>query len=207
VRTGNSIYFDNQKMTLTPDHTLASGALPPGFPPAVIDGEVYMDGGICSNSPLWYVMDQDPLISALIFQVDVFSAAGEVPKNLEQAKERCKDITFSSKTRFNSDRVRQVEALRASLRRLLEKLPKSLQSDPDVERLTKISIRRPMTLVHLINRHPSRNCEFKDGDFSRATVTELWEQGRSDARRVTTHPEWTHLTEIGEGLRVYDATR
>jgi NTE family protein len=207
VRTGNSIYFDNHKMELNPDHTLASGALPPGFPPAEIDGEVYMDGGISSNSPLWYVLDQDPRMSALILQVDVFSAAGEVPKNLEQAQERSKDILFSSKTRFNTNRLREVEELRASLRRLLEKLPKSLQSDPDVERLTEISTRGPMTLVHLINRHPSRNHEFKDGDFARATVTELWEAGRSDARRIISHPEWCNVTDFGEGLHVYDLTR
>lgn len=207
VRSGNSIYFDNHQMNLRPDHTLAAGALPPGFPPAEIDGEVYMDGGIATNSPLWYALDQDPRMSALMFQVDVFSAAGEAPKTLEQAQERSKDILFASKTRFNTDRIREQEQMRASLRRLLEKLPPSLQSDPDVQKLTKVSTRGPITLVHLINRHPARYLEYKDGDFARATVKELWEAGRSDARRMIAHPELSNLTDLGEGLRVYDLTR
>ena len=76
VHTGNSKYFDNRDDTITPDHIMASGALPPGFPPVVIDGEHYWDGGIVSNSPLWYVLDDSPQISAMIVQVDLFSARG-----------------------------------------------------------------------------------------------------------------------------------
>ena len=30
---------------------MASGALPPGFPPIEIDGEPYWDGGLVSNTP------------------------------------------------------------------------------------------------------------------------------------------------------------
>jgi NTE family protein len=76
VHTGNSIYFDNQAQKLRAEHIMASGSLPPGFPPVVIDGEHYWDGGIVSNSPLWYVLDDSPRISALIVQVDLFSARG-----------------------------------------------------------------------------------------------------------------------------------
>ena len=60
VRTGNSIYFDSLEGKLTPEHIMASGSLPPGFPPVVIDGEHYWDGGIVSNSPLSYVLDDSP---------------------------------------------------------------------------------------------------------------------------------------------------
>src|SRR5262249_48742801 len=38
VRTAESVYFDNRHTRLTPDHVLASGALPPGFPAIQIDG-------------------------------------------------------------------------------------------------------------------------------------------------------------------------
>ena len=76
LRNGNSVYFDNSKTRIGAEHVLASGALPPGFPPVEIDGELYWDGGIVSNSPLCYVLDEDPRMNALIFQVDVFSGAG-----------------------------------------------------------------------------------------------------------------------------------
>jgi len=95
VRSGNSVYFDNQKMRLGPEHVLASGALPPGFPPVEVDGELYWDGGIASNTPLWYVLDEDYRMSALVLQVDVFSGAGDLPQNLNQVQERVKDIQYA----------------------------------------------------------------------------------------------------------------
>ena len=41
-----------------PEHIMASGALPPGFPSVEIEGEHYWDGGIASNTPLDYVLDE-----------------------------------------------------------------------------------------------------------------------------------------------------
>ena len=80
---------------------MASGALPPGFPPVQIDGDHHRYGGMVSNSPLWYVLDDSPRISAMIVQVDLFSAKGELPTNLDRVLERSKDIQYSSKSRFN----------------------------------------------------------------------------------------------------------
>jgi NTE family protein len=207
VRTGNSVYFDNTKIKILPEHVLASGALPPGFPPVEIDGEIYWDGGIVSNSPLWYVLDEDFRMNALIFQVDVFSAAAEPPQNLAQVQERAKDIQYSSKTRFNTTRLKELEDLRASLRRVLGKLPKALLSDPDVQRLSAVSTRGPITLVHFINRHNTRSLDFKDCEFSRATVTDLWEGGHNDVRRSIANPDWHRVTELAEGIRVFDLSR
>ncbi len=65
VRNGESVYFDNRKTRIAPEHVLASGALPPGFPAVEIDGEEYWDGGLVSNTPLHYVWDQKPLTTAL----------------------------------------------------------------------------------------------------------------------------------------------
>ena len=39
VHTGNSVYFDNRERELGADHIMASGSLPPGFPPVMIEGE------------------------------------------------------------------------------------------------------------------------------------------------------------------------
>ena len=204
VRTGESVYFDNHRMEIVPEHVMASGALPPGFPPVTIDGEVYLDGGIVSNSPLAYVMEQDFRMSALIFQVDVFSGAGAVPQTLQQVQERAKDIQYASKRRLNVDRVRDLEQMRAALRRVLDKLPKSAQADPDVAALSKVATRGRLTLVHVINRRPSRSPEFKDGDFSRATVGELWQAGRDDVQRTIARGETVRITDVGENFRVYD---
>jgi NTE family protein len=204
VRTGESVYFDNHRIKIIPEHVMASGALPPGFPPVTIDGEVYLDGGVATNSPLAYVMEQDFRLSALVFQVDVFSGAGALPQNLQQVQERVKDIQYASKRRLNTDRVQELERMRAALRRVLDKLPKSLQDDPDVEALSKVATRGRLTLVHIINRRVSKSPEFKDGDFSRATVTELWQAGRDDVQRTLARGESVRMTEIGEKFHVYD---
>jgi NTE family protein len=206
IRTGNSIYFDNERMKIGSEHVMASGALPPGFPPIRIDGELYWDGGLVSNTPLWYVMDEDYRINALIFQVDLFPAAGEAPGTMAEVAERAKDIQFSSRTRFNATRVKEMEALRGALSRLLDKLPAALRKDDDVKRLAAVGTRGAVALVHLINRH-SRPSEFKDYEFSRATVNDLWEGGRNDVEGCVTHPRWREAIDIGEGVSVFDWTR
>ena len=91
VRTGHFAYFDSEEITIRPEHIMASGALPPGFPPVEIDGEQYWDGGLLSNTPLQYMVDYYPRRSRLVFQVDLFPAHGRVLlpadlANTEQAK-------------------------------------------------------------------------------------------------------------------------
>jgi len=207
VRTGNSIYFDNRDTRIEPEHIMASGALPPGFPPVSIDGEPYWDGGLVSNTPLFYVLDDGPLRSALIMQVDLFSAVGDMPRNLDQVLERAKDIQYSSKTRFNTTQAKTVDDLKLTLRRVLDKLPKALQKDADVKLLKEATAVGHITIAHLINRRNAYASQSKDYEFSRATIRELWEAGRDDLRRTITHPEMLRATEAGEGMRIYDLAR
>ncbi len=207
LRSGNSVYFDSRHMLLAPEHVMASGALPPGFPPIQIGGEDYWDGGLVSNSPLWYVLDEAPELSALVLQIDLFSARGEMPDNLDEVQERVKDIQYSSKTRFNSTQLHRREAANAALRRLLAKLPPALRADADARRLAEASRARAISLVHLINRHDTRSGSVKDFEFSRSTVDHLWNAGRADARRSIAHADWRRATERHEGMQVFDLTR
>src|SRR5450432_731679 len=205
VHTGNSTYFDNRKQWIGPEHIMASGALPPGFPAVVIDGDHYWDGGIVSNSPLWYVLDDSPRINALIAQVDLFSARGDLPTSLDEVLERVKDIQFSSKTRFNTNRVKELEAMRAALGRLLKKLPAKLRDDADVVALRPLAeFKRSVTLMHLINRRLSHSSSAKDYEFSRATVQELWNTGLEDVRRSCAKTNWRKIAESDEGIQILD---
>src|SRR3954471_5351211 len=137
VTTGNFKYFDNVEFKklgkkIGPEHVMASGALPPGFPSIVIEGEHFWDGGIASNTPLDYVLDAEISNDLLIFQIDLFSARGELPVSLLEAAEREKDIRFSSRTRMNTDKNKQVHNMRKALRELIGKLPDDLRNDPSV---------------------------------------------------------------------------
>src|SRR6478735_674174 len=117
VTSGNFKYFDNFEFRklgkkIGPEHIMASGALPPGFPSVVIEGEHYWDGGISSNTPLDFVLEEEVDRDLLIFQVDLFSARGDLPATLLEAAEREKDIRFSSRTRMNTDKNRQIHNAR-----------------------------------------------------------------------------------------------
>src|SRR4030088_3533566 len=144
VTTGNFKYFDNFEFKklgkkIGPEHIMASGALPPGFPSIVIDDEHFWDGGIASNTPLDYVLDEETREDLLIFQVDLFSARGPLPETLLEAAEREKDIRFSSRTRMNTDKNKKIHDARKALRDLLSKLPDELKSDPSVKFLCEVS--------------------------------------------------------------------
>ena len=207
VETGNSIYFDSRKMKITASHVMASGSLPPGFPPTVVDGAHYWDGGIVSNSPLWHVLDDSPQLSALIAQVDLFNARGALPVNLDQVLERAKDIQYSSKTRFNTSRVAELEEFRHALGRLMKKLPTKLQNDPDYKRLQPLcSDRREVTILHLINRRSPDTTSAKDYEFSRAAMERLWEAGLDDVRLSCSHHRWREVQNAWDGVRIFDLT-
>jgi NTE family protein len=203
ARTGESVYFDSTERKISASHVMASGALPPGFPPVEIDGEYYLDGGIMSNTPLHYAA-KDFRMEALIVQVDLFSGLGELPGNLGQVQERVKDIQFQSKTGLSYDQVREIEALRSALADVLSKLPASLRSDPQVKKLQEVSRRGRLSLVHLVNRHDTKSSDFKDYEFSRATVDELWQAGHHDVEQVITRPESCTITDLGNGVRIFD---
>ena len=205
IQTGNSVYFDNMQKTIVPEHIMASGALPPGLPPIVVDGVPYWDGGIVSNSPLWYVLDDAPGLSALIAQVDLFSARGPLPNNLDEVLERAKDIQFSSKTRFNTTRIQELEGVRAALGRLLHKLPPKFRDDPDVRMLAPLARgRHHVTILHLINRRSAYSSSDKDYLFSRAEVRQLWEAGLEDVRRSCASSLWRSAAESVHGIRAFD---
>ena len=132
VTSGNFRYFDNVEFRkagkkIGPEHVMASGALPPGFPSVVIEGEHYWDGGIASNTPLDFVLEEEFSRDLLIFQVDLFSARGELPESLLEAAEREKDIRYSSRTRMNTDKNKQIHNARMAVRDLLDKLPDHLE--------------------------------------------------------------------------------
>jgi len=207
VRTGNSLYFDNRDTPIRPEHVMASGALPPGFPPVIIDGEYYWDGGIVSNTPLWYVLDDSPQMDALVVQVDLFSARGELPKNMDEVLERAKDIQFSSKTRFNTTHVKEMEDMRGALERVMARLPKAFKADPDVLRVMDAVKPARMTIAHLINRRPSNSATWKDYEFSRATMIELWAAGLHDVRQGVANRRHLRAESAGGGTQVVDMTR
>jgi NTE family protein len=211
VTTGNFKYFDNFEFKklgkkIGPEHIMASGALPPGFPSIVIEGEHFWDGGVASNTPLDFVLDAEITNDLLIFQVDLFSARGPLPVSLLDAAEREKDIRFSSRTRINTDKNRQIHNARKAVRDLIGKLPDHLKNDPSVEFLREAAKENTVTVVHLIYRSKNYESSSKDYDFSHIGMVEHWGAGERDVHLSMRHKEWLERPQSGETMVTYDLT-
>jgi len=207
VATGNFAYFDSSETAIGPDHIMASGALPPGFPPVIVEGRAYWDGGLVSNTPLQFVLENDGKDPLCIFQIDLFSARGAVPTDLGEVSHRKKDIRYSSRTRLTTDRFRQLQAIGAAARRLVAKLPDHLRDDPDVALLEAVGARCPVTLAHLIHRKEVFETQTKDYEFSRLSMIEHWAAGKRDAQRTLTHKSWKARSVPVDGIQVFDLGR
>jgi NTE family protein len=204
VRTGQFSYFDSANMTIRPEHVMASGALPPGFPPIEIDGEHYWDGGLFSNTPLEYVLDYSPRRSRLTFQVDVFHAQGRLPTNLDEVSERAKDIRYSSRTQICSSAFRAKHDVRHAINELYKLLPPDLASTEQAKRLYEHGCVTEMDIVQLVYRSAEPQGASKDYDFSRSSMQRLWQEGASAAQTVLTASPWLAPQPKDLGVRVFE---
>jgi NTE family protein len=204
VRTGNFAYFDNETHRIGPEHVMASGALPPAFEPVEIEGELYWDGGLVSNTPLDWVLSARSDLDTLIFQVDLWSARGEAPRNLLEVAVRAKEIQYSSRTRAATDSFRKVQRLRAVYNELLTLMPPELAATPQAQLLARASDPAVYNIVQLVYRSPDYEGQSKDYNFSRRAMEEHWAAGRRDAETTLSHPQVLTLPKGANAVRVYD---
>jgi len=196
VRTGNFVYFDTATHTIRPEHVMASGALPPGFPAVEIDGEHYWDGGLVSNTPLSWIVEGKPG-DTLVFQVDLWSSRGEFPRSLADALTREKEIRYSSRTRSVTDRFKHLQELRNACACVFDGLPEQLRTSPEAQMLHAEASRSVYNIVHLIYRSKEFEADSRDYEFSRLSMEERWQAGYNDTLRTLRHPE---VLERPEGL-------
>ena len=204
VVTGNFVYFDTTTHTIRPDHIMASGALPPGFPAIEIDGEQYWDGALVSNTPLQWVVDAEPRRDTLAFQVDLWSARGEFPRDIFEVTTREKEIRYSSRTRAKTDQFKYEQKLRHTLAGLLEKLPEDLKNSAEARLLNSVAERKVYNIIHLIYRAKNYEGHSKDYEFSRLSMQEHWRAGYNDARRTLRHREVLERPKNHEGVYTFD---
>jgi len=204
VRSGNFVYFDNTTYQICPEHVMASGSLPPGFPPTEIEGEHYWDGGLVSNTPLEWVLDSRPGRDTLAFQIDLWSARGEFPRNLVEAETRQKEIRYSSRTRLATNQFKKKQILRRATARLLAKIPKELLQTPEAEMLALEADEKVCNLIQLIYRTKHYEGNSKDYEFSRRTMEEHWRSGYNDAVRTLRHPEVLQRPQGMDGVFTFD---
>ena len=177
LESGNFRYFDTSIERIDARHIMASGALPPGLPPVEIDGCLWWDGGLVSNTPLSHILENQTE-SMLAFQVDLFPASNTRPKTMADVEAREKEIRYSSRTRLISDQAMRKRREHEAIRRVLDKLPEALRHDADVARLAAIAEDKPLNIVQLIHRANAWEGGSRDYEFSARTMAEHWAAGR-----------------------------
>jgi len=204
VRTGNFVYFDSTDRLIRPEHVMASAALPPGFPAVEVDGQHYWDGGLVSNTPLDWVVGSELRQNTLAFQVDLWSARGDLPKDMAGVAVRQKEIQFSSRTRATTDNFRRYQQIRGAIGRILQQLPADQDSDPDYQLLRAITDEKIYSVVQLIYRAQNYEGDSKDYEFSRDSMLAHWGAGVDDALLTLAHRQALVRPAKEQGVRTFD---
>ena len=204
VRTGVPAYFDNRKQRITAAHILASASLPPSFPPTQIDGEYYWDGGVVSNSPMQFVIDNRGRHTALVFQVDLWDPHGEPPLDIPSANLRAMEIHSASRINVSLDQYKKTQKFRHALRRFLDQLPEQCQNDPEVQFLSEQARAKVATIVQLKYQSNKFETAGKMFEFSRRAMEEHWQAGYEDTKVALGEPRVFELPDAKEGARIFD---
>ncbi len=208
VRSGNFAYFDNRRTRLRPEHFMASGALPPAFPAVEIDGEYYWDGGLVSNTPLTEVLTEHPERDTLVFQVDLWSARGAVPRSIRDVDDRVQDIRYSSRTRAITEQMRAYRKMQRALRDVLNQVPAEIRErDPSCRVAETLAGHKRYNIIHLIYRNKSYEQHHRDYQFGLTTMREHWESGLQDIRNTLAHEEYLAMPENIAGFVTHDVHR
>ncbi len=202
VTTGRMHFFDSKggadHVRITADHVMASGALPPGFPPVEIDGDWYWDGGIASNAPLQHVLDEGSEFDKNIFQVDLFPAEGPFPQNLLDAETRAQDIRYSSRTRLNTNLEMGLSPVRELVRQVMLRHPDALSDvpDEDMQVLRDFACEQHIEIAQIIYRDKAYSGKARGYEFSRPTMEAHRAAGRRDAARALEVRDWTQRPSV-----------
>jgi NTE family protein len=207
VLTGNFVYFDNSVEQIGPEHVMASGALPPALPMVKIGTDHYWDGGIVSNTPLQHLLEQDDSLNTMVFQVDLFSARGMLPRDIQDVLARHKDIMYSSRTRYNTDVFRRIHNWQVALYQALSKVPEQSLTDRERELKLKLSRLPDIAILHIIYQQKAYEGHAKDYEFSGTSMREHWQSGYEDTKRTLKHQKWLQMPETGAGIVVHDVHR
>jgi len=207
ILSGNFIYFDNAHDEIMPEHIMASGALPPALPMVKVGTDHFWDGGIVSNTPLQHLLDQEDDLNSLVFQVDLFSARGALPRDIQDVMARHKDIMYSSRTRYNTDVYRKIHNLKARLYKALAKIPNDQLSDEERQLKVGISDLPEIAILQLIYQQKAYEGDAKDHEFSGTSMREHWMSGHEDTKRTLKRREWTIMPAEGMGIVIHDVHR
>ena len=204
IDSGQGVIFDSKKQKIHPEHIMASGALPPGFPPIEIDGHAYWDGGVYSNSPLEVFLDEAGNRDALCFMIDLWDPTEARPESIAEAMTRYKSIQYASRSIEQLAEHKKIQDLRSAIRALADNLTPAARDKATLRPLIRLGRDHTVNLVHLIMKAVPGDEYFKDVDFSVETVDARWRAGILDCKRALHHKAWLRPLPPHAGLVVHE---
>jgi NTE family protein len=204
VRTSEMKYFDSRDGEIGVRHIMASGALPPAFPAVRIDGELYWDGGILSNTPTEAIFDDNPRKNSLIFAVHLWNPMGDEPGTIWEVLNRHKDIQYSSRVASHIARQRQMHHMRHIISDLGKLLPDDVRKRPEVRELTAYGCPTVMHVVRLLAPQLENENHTKDVDFSPSSIRMRWEAGYAKTMRALDQAPWENDFDPLEGVILHE---
>jgi len=204
VRSSQMRYFDSRETAISVRHVMASGALPPAFPAVRIDGELYWDGGILSNTPTEAIFDDNPRRNCLIFAVHMWNPMGAEPETIWEVLHRQKDIQYSSRVANHIAKQRQVHKLRHVVSELVKFIPEEKRNHPVVKDLAEYGCRTQMHVVQLLAPRLDNENHTKDIDFSPSGIRSRWEAGYAHTMRALERRAWEDECDPLEGVILHE---
>ena len=176
--TGALEFFDNTRHELAPEHVMASGSLPPGFPPTLVGDRLYWDGGCVSNTPLEAVLRDQPLGHTIVFMIDLWSAGGPAPRTMNDVLWREKQIQYASRTAAHIDAV----AAKVNLRHAMGLLERAGAEAPGAA--------ASLDIVHIVYHPTADQIPNSDAEFSRSSIRERRAAGYADMKNALEEAPW-----------------
>jgi len=207
IRSGNFVYFDSKNSTIAAEHVMASGALPPAFPPVQIGTDYFWDGGIVSNTPLQHLLDQEDNKNTLVFQVDLFNSRGALPRSIADVASRQKDIQYSSRTRMTTDVYKRLLGWKKKTYELLKHIPDTDLSQEDRKLRDDLAKLPEITILQMIYQQKSYEGDAKDYEFSGTSMREHWKSGYEDTKRTLNNRSFLEMPPDGTGIVTHDVHR
>lgn len=187
VKDAQHVFFDNANTKITPEHIMASGAMPPGFPGVRVDGDLYWDGGCVSNTPLESMFNLSPRNGTLNFVIELFNTQGYEPADMDDVLSRSKDILYTSRTDHHIQHLKDKHKLMLDMSHTLEQANPEFKKTPTFTRLKEQNSPLLFDVVHLMYDVKKNEERIKLYEFSKSSIKAREEQGEQDTLSALTH--------------------
>ncbi|NIC05641.1 patatin-like phospholipase family protein [Billgrantia bachuensis] len=186
ANSGEELRFDSAKTPIGVNHILASCGFIPFFPPTRLEGRVVVDGGMSANLPLEAALDEPAPHDRLCIALDLFRRLGPDFKTVGQSMDRQLELLLSTQSWRALKSLRQCHELRRQLRLLAGRIPERQRDDPALAAALAegAEVEGAITLLMLSHAGVPHDTEMRAFDFSRTSLAERWEAGRTDMRHA-----------------------